>query len=179
MKHEAIVDQPVIEAARFLLRPLRPSDEGLIELNASDPRVAMNTSSIPHPLPPGTTEALIARAMADDRSEDIWAMDGSAEGGSEVMGVISLTRMERAQSEIGFWVAPAYWNTGVASTALEALLSVNPQHARTIFAAVFQDNAASARVVTNCGFAYIGDAETFSVARNARVPTWTYIRKID
>ena len=36
----------------------------------------------------------------------------------------------------------------------------------------------SARVLTNCGFVYLGDAETFSVARNARVPTWTYIRKM-
>jgi hypothetical protein len=33
-------------------------------------------------------------------------------------------------------------------------------------------------VLTNNGFAYIGDAESFSVARNARVPTWTYIRKL-
>ncbi len=32
--------------------------------------------------------------------------------------------------------------------------------------------------LTNCGFEYLGDAETFSVARNARVSTWTYIRKM-
>ena len=37
----------------------------------------------------------------------------------------------------------------------------------------------SARVVTNHGFNYLGDAETFSVARNAKVPTWTYSRKMD
>ena len=47
----------------------------------------------------------------------------------------------------------------------------------TIFAAEFQDNPASARVLTNCGFEYVGDAEAFSVARNAKVATWTYIRK--
>ena len=47
----------------------------------------------------------------------------------------------------------------------------------TIFSAVFQDNPASARVLTNCGFEYVGDAEAFSVARNAKVTTWTYIRK--
>ncbi len=50
---------------------------------------------------------------------------------------------------------------------------------RTIFAEVFQDNPGSARVLTNCGFEYIGDAESFSVARNARVPTWTYLKKLD
>ena len=47
-----------------------------------------------------------------------------------------------------------------------------------MFASVFQDNPASARVLTNCGFEYLGDAESFSVARGATVPTWTYSRKL-
>jgi hypothetical protein len=55
----------------------------------------------------------------------------------------------------------------------------HPQKSRTIFAGVFQDNPGSARVLTNCGFACTGDAESFSVARNARVPTWTYLKKLD
>ena len=177
MKLDAIVNQPVIHADRFDLRPLRPSDAGLIEMNVSDARVAMFTSSIPHPLPPGTTEALIARANAEDRIEDFWAMDGSKSDRDEVMGVISLTRMDRNQSEVGYWVAPAHWNTGVASAAVTALLEANPQECATFFASVFQDNAVSARVLTNCGFQYLGDAETYSVARAARVPTWTYSRR--
>ena len=177
MKYDSIVNQPVIEAERFDLRPLRPSDAGLIELNISDARVAMSTSSIPHPLPPGTTEAMIARAMASDRVEDFWAMDGSKSGQADVMGVISMPRIDLHQSEVGYWVAPGYWNTGVASAAVAALLAANPQECTTFFASVFQDNAASARVLTNCGFKYLGDAESFCVARNAKVPTWTYSLK--
>jgi RimJ/RimL family protein N-acetyltransferase len=86
--------------------------------------------------------------------------------------------MDRGQSEVGFWVAPQMWNTGIASDAVRALVAANPLNDRTYFAEVFQDNPGSARVLTNCGFEYLGDAETFSVARNARVPTWTYIRKM-
>ena len=48
----------------------------------------------------------------------------------------------------------------------------------TMFASVFQDNPASAKVLTNCGFDYIGDAESYSVARGSQVPTWTYLRKL-
>lgn len=177
MKYETITNQPVIATERFDLRPLRASDAGLIALNAGDPRVARCTSNIPHPLPPGATEALIARAQAEDRSEDLWAIDGSKAGGSEVMGLVSLTRVDEGQSEISYWVAPAYWNAGIASAAVEATLAANPHGARTIFATVFQDNAASARVLTNCGFQYLGDAEAFCVARGATVPTWTYSRK--
>lgn len=176
---EQIYVQPVIAADRFLLRPVRAADKGLIDMYGAEKRVALNTRSIPHPLPPGATEAYIARAMAPDRIEDVWVMDGSAAGGSEVMGVIALERMDRNQSEIGYWVAPAYWNTGVASAAVTTLVEANPQSSRTIFAEVFQDNPASAQVLTNCGFAYLGDAETFSVARNALVATWTYSRKLD
>ncbi len=172
-----------IAAGRFVLRPVRRSDAGLFALYAGDKRVAEATRSIPHPLPPGAAEAFVTRAISGKGDEAIWVMDGSANGLAEVLGVISLKRMDegkwnRDQSEIGYWVAPAFWNTGFASEAVRALVEANPQRNSAIFAEVFQDNPGSARVLTNAGFQYLGDAETFSVARNARVPTWTYIRKL-
>jgi RimJ/RimL family protein N-acetyltransferase len=105
-------------------------------------------------------------------------MDGVASGLAEVLGVISLKKMDRGQSEVAFWVAPAFWNLGIASEAVMALIAANPQGNSTMFAEAFQDNPGSARVLTNAGFGYLGDAESFSVARNARVPTWTYVRKL-
>ena len=178
MKLDQIVDQPVIETDRFVLRPLRKSDQGLVALYAGDARVARMTTSVPHPLPPGAAEAFVARAMSDKRTEDVWAMDGTKSGLAEVMGLISLDRLDRNQSEVGYWVAPIYWNTGHASDAVQALIGANPLGNATLFASVFQDNPASARVLTHCGFEYLGDAESFSVARDATVPTWTYSRKL-
>jgi RimJ/RimL family protein N-acetyltransferase len=180
----AALPEGAMAAGRFILRPVRKSDAGLFALYAGDRRVAEATRSIPHPLPPGAAEAFVTRAMQVGGDEDVWVMDGAASGLAEVLGVISLKRMDetkwdRGQSEIGYWVAPAFWNTGFASEAVRALIAANPQKSRTVFAEVFQDNPGSARVLTNAGFQYLGDAETFSVARNARVPTWTYIRKLD
>ena len=172
-----LVKQPVIDAGNFALRPLTQADTAMIELYGTDERVAKNTIRIPHPVPPGATEAMITRVMASD-VEDVWAMDASSDGGPDLVGLITLERLERDQSEIHYWVAPAFWNTGHASAAVAALLKANPQTSKTIFASVFQDNPASARVLTNQGFEYIGDAETFSVARNTTVPTWTYICKL-
>lgn len=173
-----------IAAGRFILRPVRRADAGLFAMYAGDRRVAEGTRSIPHPLPPGAAEAFVTRAMAGKAEEDVWVMDGVESGLAEVLGVINLKRMETnqksgCQSEISYWVAPAFWNTGLASEAVRALVDTNPQANTTIFAEVFQDNPGSARVLTNCGFEYLGDAESFSVARNARVPTWTYICKLD
>lgn len=179
MIQEQVATQlPVIPAERFVLRPLRKSDAGLVRLYSADRRVAEGTRAIPHPLPPGATEAFIARSMSPDHAEDVWAIDGSDQGLGEVLGLVSLTHMEQGQSEIGYWVAPGFWNTGFASEAVGALVAANPHGARTLFAEVFQDNPVSARVLSNCGFEYLGDAESWSVARNARVPTWTYLRKM-
>lgn len=178
MEMSKIIAQITIHAERFDLRPLRMSDMGLIELYAGDKRVATMTSSIPHPLPPGTTEAFVNRCIAHERDEDVWVIDGTKSGGSEVMGLISLTRMDRNQSEVAYWVAPAYWNTGLASEAVQTLVEANPMENDTMFGAVFQDNPASAKVLTHCGFQYLGDAETFSVARDKTIPTWTYTRKL-
>ena len=172
------LNEPVIETERFVLRPLRPSDAGMIAHYPSDRRVAEGTRSIPHPLPPGAAEGFVARALAADRSEDVWAIDGSAHRLAELLGVVSLTRMEGDQSELGFWIGAGFWNTGFATEAVEALVAANPHGSRTLFAEAFQDNPGSARVLTNCGFVYLGDAESWSVARGARVATWTYLRKM-
>ena len=170
--------QPVIHAERFALRPLAASDAGLLERYLSDQRVATMTRVIPHPLPPEYIANMLVRAHDAERTEDFWAIDGSANEHAEVMGVIKLSRLDRNQSELRYWVAPAFWNTGIATEAVEAILSANPQGACDIYAEVFQDNPSSARILTNAGFAYLGDAETFSVARNMVTPTWTYARKM-
>ena len=177
MMHETVFNQPTISSERFVLRPARVSDVGLLSMYAGDPALARATRSIPHPLPPGTMEAMIKRAHQHDRTEDVWVLDGTASGHAEVLGLISLNRMDRAQSEVFYWVAPAFWNVGFASEAVRTLLTANPHEAAQYFAEAFQDNPGSARVLTNCGFDYLGDAEAYSVARGAVVPTWTYILK--
>ena len=175
---ETIEALPIIETPRCVLRPLALSDKGMIELYSGDERVARMTRSIPHPVPPGSVDAYIDRSHSDDRSEDVWVMDGTRFGGPELMGVLSLQRMDRKQTEIRYWVAPAFWNTGLATASIPAILEANPNGNDTMFAEVFQDNPASARVLTNSGFSYLGDAETFSVSRNANVPTWTYLKRL-
>ncbi len=168
----------MIETARLVLRPLRRSDMGLIDLYAGDRRVAAMTSAIPHPLPPGTTDAFVTRVLAGIGDDTVWAMDASGAGMDELVGVVSLKTMDRRQAEIGYWVAPVVWNTGLASEAVTGLMAANPVGARQVFGMIFQDNPASARVLTNAGFDYMGDAETFCLARGAVVPTWTYIRQM-
>ena len=173
-----LFQQTTIPTERFTLRPLRTSDQGLIEVYGGDARVAKMTAEIPHPLPPGAMAAYIARVTQPDSEEVVWAMDASGTGLSELVGLISLKQMDRKQAEISYWVAPVAWNTGLASEAVSTLVEANPLNNDTLFASVFQDNPASGRVLTHAGFAYIGPAEAFSVARNITVATWTYHRNM-
>ena len=170
--------QSVVSTNRLTLRPLRRSDMGLIDHYAGDRRVAEMTTSIPHPLPPGASDAFVTRHLASDGPRTVWALDASETGMGELVGIISLDQMDRNQAEIGYWLAPMVWNTGLASEAVRALMEANPLGNSQVFGKVFQDNPASARVLTNAGFDYIGDAEAFSVARGAVVPQWTYIRQM-
>ena len=178
MMLEKVAAPAEIVTDRFTLRPVRRSDAGLFALYAGDKRVAEATQGIPHPLPPGAADTFVTRAMLHGTEEDIWVIDGSRSGLAEVLGVISLKKMDRSQSEVAFWVAPAFWNLGIASKAVQAMVAANPQGDKTMFAEAFQDNPQSARVLTNAGFQYLGDAESFSVARNACVPTWTYVKRL-
>ncbi|MBP7000438.1 GNAT family protein [Amaricoccus sp.] len=164
--------RPELVTARLRLRPLDRADAGLIHLYASDARVAAMTTSIPHPYPPGSAEALVARAVAGER-ETVWALDTGGENG--LIGLISAKPAGEGVVELGYWVAPAFWNAGFAGEAIEAVAAeLLRDGAVALTAEVFQDNLASARVLTRAGFAYEGEGETHSVARAAMVPTFRY-----
>lgn len=169
--------QPAFATERLSIRPVRRGDMGPIETYASDRRVASMTATIPHPLPPGATDAYVTRCLAGE-PERVWALDATSVGLGELVGIVSLRAIGRRQSEIGYWVAPVVWNTGLATEAVRAVMEANPLGDRQVFGTVFQDNPASARVLTNAGFDYIGDAEAFCVARGVVLPQWTYVRQM-
>lgn len=162
---------------RLRLRRLAPSDAGLVHLYASDARVARMTTSIPHPNPPGGTEAFIGRILRPGARETVWALDAGADGENGLIGLISLKPMSEDLASIGYWVAPAFWNAGYASEAVDAVVAeANRQGLAGLAAEVFQDNVASARVLTRAGFAYVGMGEAHSVARGGMAPTFVYRR---
>jgi len=164
---------PVIETERLTLRPLRASDAGLISLHAGDRRVAKMTTRIPHPYPPGAAEGLIERTLRDDAGESVWALDATKIDGEEVLGVISIAD----NGEVGYWIAPPFWRTGYATEALAAIISYHFSISDvSLKAQVFQDNDASAAILTTAGFNYLGEGEAYSVARGATHPIWTYKR---
>ena len=86
--------------------------------------------------------------------------------------------MTKYQSEINYWIAPSFWNSGIASEVVPALIAANPHNSRSLVASVFQDNPASAKILTKIGFVLIGESEVFSLARGAMVDTWDYVMRL-
>lgn len=173
------LDQPDLITTRLRLRRLAPADAALIHLYASDARVATMTTSIPHPNPEGASEAFVARVTAQGSRETVWALDVGEAGGNGLIGLISVKPAVDGSAELGYWVAPAFWNAGYAREAVEAIVpEMGRQGWEALTAEVFQDNVASARVLTRAGFSYEGEGEVYSVARGAMVPTFRYRRDL-
>jgi RimJ/RimL family protein N-acetyltransferase len=175
---ETMIDKE-LRTERLLLRELRPSDAGLLSLYASDARVARMTMHIPHPYPPGLAVEFIKRIREGKRQEFVWAIEMGPEGESGLLGLVSLRPdREGTAAEISYWVAPAFWGTGYASEAVRTICAAAPKWGfETIRARVFQDNAASIKVLMRAGFAYTGPGEAHCVARGAVVPTFIYQRE--
>jgi len=174
---EETLTQPEIVTERLRLRRLRRRDAAVIALYASDKRVAWTTAMIPHPYPPGAAEAFIERILSPGATELTWAIDTGADDENGLVGMIGLKPREPGVAEIGYWVAPAFWNAGYASEAVAGLVGHAARGGwRELVADVFQDNPASARVLRHAGFEYLGMGETYSLARAAMVPTFCYRR---
>jgi RimJ/RimL family protein N-acetyltransferase len=164
-----------ITTPRLRLRRLRASDAAVIGLYASDPRVARMTTTVPHPYLPGIAEAFVERARAPGAKLRVWAMDSGMDGENGLIGLISLEARGARVLELGYWVAPAFWGTGYASEAVEAIVGYAVTgFDGTITAEVLQENDAAAKVLTRSGFRYLGEGEAHSVARGAMVPTFRY-----
>jgi RimJ/RimL family protein N-acetyltransferase len=176
---ETVLEPAEIVTERLRLRCFRRSDAALIELHCSDVRVAGMTERIPHPYPPGLAESFVKRMAAGPADEVGWAIDAGEEAENGLIGAIMLRLPEPGTARLGYWLAPAYWGTGYATEATEAVVGFA---ARAGFAAVtarvFQDNPASVRVLLRSGFGYTGDGEAWSVARARMVPTHEYRRAL-
>jgi RimJ/RimL family protein N-acetyltransferase len=176
---DAILDPVDLVTERLLLRRFRAEDAALVELYVSDARVARMTERIPHPYPPGMARGFVTRAAAGTPGEASWAIDAGPDTSGGLVGAITLRIAAPGSGRIGYWVAPAFWNTGYASEATAAVV----KHAgrlglSELTARVFQDNAASVRVLMHSGFDYTGDGEAYSVARGGMVPTHEYRREV-
>ena len=129
-------------ADRVRLRPIEPGDLSRMYEMQLDPE--SNRMAVTIPRTREAFDAHWAKSLADPAAVvRAILFDGAFVG--------SISRFPTdGESHVGYWIDRAYWGMGVASRALELLLSEVAD--RPLFATVATSNEASLRILQKCGF---------------------------
>ncbi len=168
--------EPVeITAGRLHLRPWTPQDEDVLLALFSDPET-VRWSSTPYPF---TREE--ARRRLTERYPQMWA-EGSAAPfaavdavSGEVLGWVSLFRIEERGAEIGWATMPSARGGGVSSDAVAAVCrwGFGSLDLQVITAGIAVGNWASRAVAAKCGFTFEGTGRLAMPQRGTRRDCWS------
>ena len=155
----------LIETCRLRFRPWADSDAEALFKYASDPDVGPRAGWPPHQ---SVAESL--KVIRDIFSNGhTWALEFKATGepigcmGYYVCGESNIGIGEE-DAELGYWIAKPYWNHGLCTEALRAMIDwcFNKKGFQTLWADFFVDNPASGRVMEKCGFRDTGEVNWLS-----------------
>jgi len=145
----------IIETKRLRFRPWADSDAEALFKYASDPDVGPRAGWPPHQ---SVDESL--KVIRDIFSNGhTWALELKATG--EPIGCMgyygygeSNIGIGEEDAELGYWIAKPYWNQGLCTEALRAMIDwcFGKKGFQTLWADFFVDNPASGRVMEKCGF---------------------------
>ena len=139
------------------IRPWQTGDELALAKHANNYNIWINLrNSFPYPytLQDAQNWILISNAAKPVTNFAI-EIDGEAVGG---IGLILQPDVYSKSAEIGYWLSESYWNRGILTEALTVLTDysfINFDLER-IYAAVFEWNQKSARVLEKVGYVYEG-----------------------
>lgn len=170
---------PRLDCAVAVLRAWRPDDLDSLVANASHADVSRGLRDrFPYPYTGDDGRAWLARAV--DESDRAWAIeiDGLAVGG------VSLhpgSDVHRYSAELGYWIGRRFWDRGIMSAiiagfAAEAMFAFRLHR---LFATVYANNPASARVLEKAGFVREGVQKSAVVKRGQLLDLIVYARVRD
>lgn len=148
-----------METSRLILRPWRESDAEALFKYASDPDVGPRAGWPPHQ----SVEESLTIIRDVFSGEGMWAVE--LKETAEAIGCVgylpassSNLEIDEDQCEIGYWIAKPYWNKGICSEALSAVIDYcfNVKGYTVIWGDYFPENPASGKVMEKCGFVDTG-----------------------
>lgn len=150
----------VIETKRIRLRPWRESDAASLFKYASDPDIGARAGWPAHRSPEDSLRT-IREVFMNIHS---WAIELRETG--EAIGYIgyypyglSNILIGEDDAEVGYWIGKPYWNQGLCTEALQAFTRwcFQKKGFRALWGDYFEDNPASGRVMSKCGFQDTGE----------------------
>jgi RimJ/RimL family protein N-acetyltransferase len=145
----------VVETERLRLQPLAETDIPELLPLIGDRRVAATTLRIPHPFSEND-----ARQFLNSPAERNELRLGIRlrQNGTFIGGVGLHPCWEHKRAELGYWIGTPFWGHGFATEAAGAVVSYgfDELQLNRIFAAHFQRNPASGRILQKLGMKYEG-----------------------
>lgn len=143
----------VLHGAQCVLRPYGADDVDALQAAGNHLEVVRwLTARFPYPYTRADAAAWVAIASVEVPTDTFVIEVGGAFAGC--VGVQVHDGEKSGVAEFGYWIAPAFWNRGIATEAARLLVAhaFDARGLRRLEAHVFAPNLASARVLEKCGF---------------------------
>jgi [ribosomal protein S5]-alanine N-acetyltransferase len=143
----------IIECGDLILRRLRPSDKKSLVRYANNKKIWRNVRDIfPHPYTEKDADVFIAVCSQEDPVNNFCIdLEGVCIG---MIGFTIQKDVYRKSAEVGYWLGEPFWGKGIATRALQALISYifTQYDVVRLHAGIFEWNPASMRVLEKAGF---------------------------
>lgn len=150
---------------KCILRPWQMSDAKSLAKYANNRKIADNLrDEFPYPYTLHDAQTWLEFALGNQNLLFAIEVDSKAVGG---IGLIYKTDVYRKSAEIGYWLGDAYWSKGIMTESINILVkhAFDNTEVIRIYAGVFENNIASARVLTKCGF-YLESVHHQAIIKN-------------
>jgi RimJ/RimL family protein N-acetyltransferase len=168
------VEQPVIPAGRFVLRPFIPADVAWVHQVSVDPEVQRYVD-LPSPYRREDAEFFVNRLAIAGWDAGLRAEFVVADaGGASRLGRVGLGLGRAGSAEVGYWVDPVWRRLGVATGAVRAICrwGFDELDLEIIEWRAEVGNVASRRVAERAGFRVEATLRQRLVHRGTRVDAW-------
>jgi len=148
----------VIKSKYFILRPFRKGDARAITENINNKKIYRNTLHIPYPYTLKDANEWLAKTLKEAKKKKPSKVNFAIDINGEVIGSVSLEKIEGHKSEIGYWLAEKFWGRGITTEAVKMVtkFGFNRLRLKRIYAKVFPFNKTSMQILRRNGYKFEG-----------------------
>lgn len=150
---------PRRETARFQLRQIQQEDRAQIFAALSNPRVIAHYG-IAYETEVATQEQIDWYRQMEQMQTGYWWAICSAQTPAQILGCCGIYEIDsyNRNADLGYWLLPEYWGTGVMHECLLSVLrfAFDDLHLHRLEAEIEPANIASAKLVQKLGFVWEG-----------------------
>ncbi len=149
--------QPDLTTERLLLRRFHIGDASEVQILAGNFKVSEMTLNIPYPYKSGMAEEWIGSHQEGWEAMTRMAYAIVKLDTQQLLGTISLVKIEGSEAELGYWIGEPYWGMGYCTEAAKELIQFSFQKLglKKIVAEHLTSNPASGKVMEKAGMRHV------------------------